>query len=133
MILVDTSIWIDFFNHPQSPFAKHLKILIEKGVDICLAGIILTEILQGIKDDKVFEETKGCLLAFPIIKPASLVTYISAANIYRSCRTKGITINRTIDVIISAIAIENNISVFHNDKDFDRIAECTNLKTFKPG
>ena len=131
MILVDTSVWIDFFNHPQSPYAKHLKILIEKDADLCLIDIILTEVLQGIKNDRIFEVTKDCLLGYPILKPASLNTYISAANIYRSCRTKGITINRTIDVIISAIAIENNLSIFHNDKDFDRIAECTNLKLFK--
>lgn len=131
MILIDTSIWIDFFNHPQSPFAKYLKELIEEDTDLCLTDIILTEVLQGIKDDRIFEETKTSLLAFPIVKPASIDTYISAANIYRTCRTKGITIYKTVDVIISAIAIENNLSIFHNDKDFDRIANCTNLRLYK--
>ncbi len=132
MILIDTSVWIDFFNHSHSPFARHLKELIEDDIDLCLTDIILTEVLQGIKDDRIFEETKSSLLAFPIIKPASINTYISAANIYRACRTKGITIHKTIDVLISAVAIENNLSIFHNDRDFDRIAHYTNLKLFKP-
>ncbi len=132
MILIDTSVWIDFFNHPQSPFAKHLKSMIEEDADLYLTDLILTEVLQGIKDDRIFEETKDCLLGFPVVKAESLNTYIYAANIYRTCRKKGITIYRTIDTIISAVAMENNLSIFHNDRDFDHIASCTNLKLFKP-
>ncbi|MBI5206895.1 MAG: PIN domain nuclease [Candidatus Firestonebacteria bacterium] len=131
MILIDTSVWIDFFNHPQSYFSKLLKELIEKDTDLCLTDIILTEILQGIKDDVIFEETKKSLLAFPIFKAASLNTYIYAAAIYRICRNRGTTIRRTIDTIIASVAIENNLQIFHNDKDFNRIAQCTPLKIFR--
>ena len=131
MILVDTSVWIDFFDHPTSAYAKELKILIEKDEDICLIDLILTEILQGVKDDKLFNQAKECLTKFPILRADDLNLYIQAANIYRACRKKGKTVSKTTDVIIAAIAIENSLVLFHKDKDFDLIADCTELKIFK--
>ena len=130
MILVDTSVWIDFFDHPESPYAKKLQALIEKDDDLCLADINLTEILQGIKEDKIFEEVRGYLKQFPILRTKSLETCVQAAEIYRSCRRKGRPITKTIDALIAAVAIENNFHLFHRDKDFNAIAECTKLKIY---
>ena len=132
MILVDTSVWIDLFDHPGSVYARRLKDLIEKDQDICLTDLNLTEILQGIKDEEIFKQVKEYLTKFPILRASSLETYIHAANIYRLCRKRGKTITKTIDIIIAAIAIENDLGLFHNDKDFDLIANCTKLKIFKP-
>ncbi len=132
MILVDASVWIDFFDHPNSLYAKELKNLIEKDEDLCLIDLILTEILQGIKGEEIFEQVKEYLINFPVIRASGLELYIHAATIYRLCRKKGKTINKTIDVIIAAIAIENNLLLFHKDKDFDSIAACTELKIFEP-
>ena len=132
MILADTSVWIDLFNHPHSLYAQELRDLIEKDEDICLADIIITEILQGIKDDRVFDQVREYLVKFPIFKAASLETYIQAANIYRLCRRKGKTISKTVDAIIASLAIEHNLTVFSKDKDFDLIAECSGLKVLKP-
>ena len=131
MILVDTSVWIDFFDHPNSIYAKELARLIDKDEELCLAQINVTEILQGIKEEKVFEEIKGYLMQFPILRVGSLETYIQAANIYRLCRKKGKTIAKTIDAIIAAAAIENNFWILHKDKDFDLIADCTKLKVYQ--
>lgn len=130
MILVDTSIWISFFNKGISPQAKKLKTLIEQEEDICLVDLILTEILQGIRDDRLFEKTKVLLLNFPVFKPESIETYINAAKIYRQCRKQGSTV-KTIDAIIASIALENDLIVFHNEKDFDHIAKYTGLRIFK--
>jgi predicted nucleic acid-binding protein len=69
MILVDTSVWIDFLEGKDTSHRHTLHQLIEKEEDICITEIILTEILQGIKDDEVYETTKSYLLEFPIIKP----------------------------------------------------------------
>lgn len=131
MILVDTSVWIDFFDRPNSPYAKELKALIEKDQDLCLVDLNLTEILQGIKDERIFEQVKEYLTQFPIFKASVLDVYIQAAHIYRLCRRKGKTISKTIDAIIAAIAIANNLVLFHKDKDFDCIASCTELKIFE--
>lgn len=128
MILVDTSVWIDLFNHPESPYAQKLKCLIEEDEGLCICDIVLTEVLQGIKDDRIFEEVKDSLLKFPIVKAIGLETYILAANIYRLCRKKGKPLGKTIDALIAAVAIENNLTLFSRDKDFLRIADCSGLK-----
>lgn len=131
MILIDTSVWIDFFDYPDSPYAKELVHLIDKGEELCLTDINVTEILQGIKEEKIFEEIRGYLIQFPVVRARSLETYIQAANIYRLCRKMGKTIAKTMDAIIAAVALENGFRVFHRDKDFDLIADCTKLKSYK--
>lgn len=128
MILVDTSIWIKFFNEKNSPQAQKLKRLLEEDVELSLIDLILTEILQGIKNDRTFEETKRYLVKFPIFKARGLETYIHAAEIWRACRKKGKTIRKTIDCVIASIALENDLVLFHDDSDFDLIGECVGLK-----
>lgn len=131
MILLDTSVWIDFFRGTDSIYGKILHELIEKERDICLADIILTEILQGIKDDEDFEDIKKYLLEFPIYSAKNVETYIRAAQIYRACLKKGKLVKKTIDCIIAAITIENGLEIFHNDTDFNLIAGYTGLKIFR--
>ncbi len=131
MILVDTSVWIDFLRGEDTSYRKTLHSLIENEEDICLTGIILTEILQGIKDEKESKEIENYLLEFPVYNPEGLSTYIEAANIYKKCAKKGKTVRKTIDCLISAITVENNLVLFHNDKDFDIIAEHTDLRVLK--
>jgi len=131
MILVDTSIWIDFFRSAGSRPRNVLHNLIEQEGDICLVDIILTEILQGIKEDKEFEEVRDCLLEFPIYSARDIGTFVKAAQIYRICRRRGKTVNKTIDCLIASIAIENQFELFHNDSDFDLISECTELRVFE--
>jgi len=130
MILVDTSVWIDFLRGRDTMHRRMLHDLIENDEDLCITGIILTEILQGIKNDKTCDELKEYLLEFPIYNPTGIDTYIDAAHLYRKCAKKGKTVRKTIDCIIAAIAIENDLIVFHNDADFDHIAASAGLKTF---
>ena len=131
MILVDSSIWIDFFNKEGSSRAIKLKTLLEQEEDLCLVDVVLTEILQGITDDALFEKTKNWLFEFPIFSPQNIQTYIHASEIYRLCRKKGVSIRKTIDALIASVALENGLEVFHNDRDFDKISLCTGLKIFK--
>ena len=130
MILVDSTIWIDFFRSTSSIFGKKLHQLIEQEEDLCLTGIHLTEILQGIKSDTEFERTKRYLFAFPVFLLMDIHTYTHAARIYRICQRSGKTVRKTVDCLIAAVAIENQLSLFHNDRDFDKIAACTKLKVF---
>lgn len=131
MILVDTSVWIDFLRGRDTLYRRTLHDLIENDEDLCITGIILTEILQGIKDDTTCEEIKEYLFEFPLYDPTGIGTYIEAANLYRKCAKKGKTVRKTIDCIIAAIAVENKLILLHNDMDFDHIAECAGLKTFQ--
>jgi len=128
LILVDTSVWIDFLRGTESPERKTLHNLIADEADLAVTGIILTEILQGIRKERDLETTKEYLLEFPLITPSGISTYLEAAGIYRACRKKGRTIRKTIDCIIAAICLENDLTLLHKDRDFDRIAACTGLK-----
>lgn len=130
MILVDTSVWVDFFRGTDSPVNRALHRLIEDEEDLCLTSLNLTEILQGIRYDAFYEETKRHLLEFPLFEPAGLLTYLHAADIYRTCRRRGKTIRSTIDCLIAAIAIEHGLTLIHKDRDFAHIAACTRLRLF---
>jgi hypothetical protein len=131
MILVDTSVWIDFLRSADSVQRHVLRRLIEEDEDICITGIILTEILQGVRHDKHFQKVKDYLLEFPLYNPKGIETYISAAALYRRCRRRGKTVKRTIDCLIAAICIENKLTLLHKDSDFDQIAKCTELEVLK--
>jgi hypothetical protein len=130
MILVDTSIWVDFFSKEPSLYKEELHRLIEEE-EICLLDIVLAEILCGIREDREFEEVRELLLRLPIYSPKRVDTFITSAKIYRLCRKKGKTIRRVVDCLIAACCIERNFFLFHNDKDFDTISEVVRLRIYK--
>jgi len=127
MILVDTTVWIDFFSARSYPHVKSLENLILNRDDICLCGIILTEVLQGIRKDSEFNRTRD-LLASLIFLPMHYSVFLRSAEIYRVLRRKGITIRKPVDCMIAAVAIEHDIPLLHNDKDFIPIEKHFGLK-----
>ena len=132
MILVDTSVWIEFFRGTASPARKILHRLLEEEEDLCLTEIILTEILQGVKKNEDFQRLTDYLLEFPIYSLQGVHSYIQAAEIYRRCRKKGVTIRKVVDCLIAQVAIENGLLLFHNDRDFDLMAKVVEgLKIFE--
>lgn len=131
MILVDTSVWIDFLRGADSPQRRTLHRLLEEEEDISTAEIILTEVLQGIREDNDFQRVKDYLLEFPVQRPKGTETYLRAARIYRDCRKKGRTPRKTVDCIIAAVCLENDLTLLHKDSDFDIIGAYTGLKVLK--
>ena len=132
MIVVDTTVWIDFFNGAETPEDHHLQTLISKDRSIALTDLIFCEILQGIHKDTEFERTRMLLLQYPILRMDGLPLFEQAAMIYRACRKRGITIRKTIDCLIASVCITNDLSLFQKDSDFDRIARVTPLKIHHP-
>jgi len=130
VILVDTSVWINFFNDTDSVVVRSLEDLIEAEEAVCISEYILTEVLQGFKKDSHFELARKHLLQFPIYSLEGIQSYVQAAQIYRRCRKEGITIRRTADCIIAQTAIENKLILLHDDADFDRIASICPLSIF---
>jgi predicted nucleic acid-binding protein len=130
MTLVDTTVWIDLFAGRSTSQVSLFESLIAKREDICLCGVILTEVLQGIKDEKEYSKTES-ILSVLIYLPMERSTFLLAADIYRSMRSKGITIRNSIDCMIAAVCIENNLPILHNDKDFDSIAKGFDLEVLK--
>lgn len=127
-IIPDTSVWIGFFKGEESQQVNMLIDYIENDKDIYLCPTIVQEILQGIRNDKQFKEIKSYLLAFNILKDDGLEMAISAANLYRSLRKKGITIRKSNDCLIAQYAIKHSISILHQDRDFDLIINNSNRK-----
>jgi predicted nucleic acid-binding protein len=127
MTLVDTSVWIDFFPARNTPPVATLESLIEQSEDLCLCGVILTEVLQGIRDDMQYRKTEAVLSSL-IFLPMNRNTFLSAANIYRILRAQGLTIRNSIDCMIAAVCIEHNAQLLHNDRDFDQIAGFFDLR-----
>ena len=128
MVLVDTTVWIDFLSGSPYPHVKTLENLILNREDICLCGIVLTEVLQGIREESEFKRARD-LLANLIILPMGYSIFLRSAEIYRNLRKKGITIRKPVDCMIAAVAIENDIPLLHNDKDFVPIEKHFGLKT----
>jgi len=121
VILVDTSVWIDFFAGRDLPHVAKLEQSILDNEDIALSGIILTEILQGIPDDTTYWRVRRYLSVL-IMLPMPESVFVRAAELYRKLRKQGISIRKTHDCIIAAIALEHHCQLLHNDKDFTPIA-----------
>lgn len=133
MILIDSSVWIDFFNGtPCSETDSLDQILRSNSETPAITGLIMTEILQGVKNDKRFDELKEYLSSLVILNPRGIETSINAAEIYRECRKNGKTVRSTIDCYIAAIAIENRCNLLHKDRDYNIIAGYYPLNIFKP-
>jgi len=129
MVLVDTTVWIDFFADRNEPHVAMLQELIENEEDVSLCGVILAEVLQGIRSDADFAKTKEYFDDL-IFLPMRQATFLRAAEVYRSLRKKGITIRKPVDCMIASVAIEYDIHLLHNDRDFDRIAKHSKLRIY---
>ena len=127
-MIVDTSVWIDFFNVQPSSQAQRLSRAIEDNEPIGLPGLVLTEILLGLKNDAQAKRIAQLLEAFSDVPEPSRSDHIAAAALYRACRAKGLTIRSTIDCVIAQLCLRDGQALLAKDRDFDRIAEKTGLK-----
>lgn len=127
MILVDTSVWIDFLTGKDSPQARAITSLVKGREDICICGIVLTEVLQGIRDNKEYKKTEAVLSEL-IFLPMTQEIFLLAASIYRICRSRGITIRNSTDCMIAATCIQHGVGILHNDRDFDSISTQVSLQ-----
>jgi predicted nucleic acid-binding protein len=132
LIVVDTSVWIDFLEARGTSFDLHLKALIEAAVPLALTDIIYCEALQGILEDLKFRHIRSILRAYPILRLHSLRTFDHAAQIYRTCRRRGFTIRNTLDCLIAATCLEAGAQLYHNDRDFEAIAKVKDLRIYRP-
>ncbi len=130
MIVVDTSVWIDFFAGRDLPPVKTLEQSILDNEDLALCGIILTEILQGIAADATYRRVRRYLSPL-IMLPMHEAVFVRAADIYRKLRTRGTAIRRTNDCIIAATTLEHECQLLHNDKDFAPIEKHLGLRVVK--
>jgi predicted nucleic acid-binding protein len=131
-ILVDTTIWVDFFREKERTKQADIlqQLIIEEENDICICPLIYQEILQGVKDDKTFTEIKSILQNVTMINTPIMTVVDHAIDLYRSLRKQGITIRKPYDCLIASYAILEDIYLLHNDSDFRQMENNSKLKVY---
>ncbi|MDQ1510347.1 MAG: hypothetical protein QOG50_2191 [Actinomycetota bacterium] len=128
MIVVDTSVWIDFFRGATTPAVERFVALVDDDAGIAITDVILTEILQGLRSEADVRRVERRLSPFEILSLEGLDDFRQAAALYRAARRKGITIRRTLDCLIASVCIREGVALLHTDADFDRLASCSTLR-----
>lgn len=132
MILVDTSLWINYFNGIKDERTDLLDQLLIDGV-AAIGDLILLELLQGFRHDKHYRTAKATLNALPQYELFGHSMVEKCAKNYRALRKKGITIRRTNDVIIATFCIEHRMPLLFSDKDFLSFVEYLGLQSALAG
>ena len=127
-MLVDTSVWIDYFDGFPSPEAERLAKAIKDDEAISLPGIVWTEILLGLRTEAEAAKIQNLLDAFDTVKSPSHHDYLASARIYRVCRSKGFTVRSTIDCVIAQLCLRDNLLLLSKDRDFKGISQCFPLR-----
>jgi len=131
MILVDSSVWIDYFNGRKTWQTDLLENLFSN-VPIIIGDLILTEILRGFRSDNDYKTAKSFLSGLPFRQIGGYQVAVQSAQNYRTLRKKGVTVRKTIDVIIGTYCILEDLPLLHDDRDFEPMVSNLALKILSP-
>jgi predicted nucleic acid-binding protein len=129
LILVDSSVWIDFLSSSPGWAGRELQRLIAGDEPVAITGIVVSEVLQGLT--RGVDRIEHFLSTRPLLEPQGFETYRTAAALFRLARSRGVTVT-TVDAVIAAIALENDLAVFSADHDFQYLAGLTHLRLHAP-
>jgi predicted nucleic acid-binding protein len=127
-VLVDTSVWVDFFNGYASPEADALAQLIEEEMELLTCGVIVAEFMEGIRDRKTNTTLESHFKEMDWLTPREPDTYLLAAQLFRKLRERGITIRSTIDCLVAQLAAENSALLLSKDRDMAQILNSGIIK-----
>lgn len=122
-VLVDTSVWVDFLNGHQSRHAEALALLIRDEADVVTCGLIVAEVLQGLRDPKSLTTIERHFREMDWLTPQEPETYVGAADLFRRLRSRGITVRSTIDCVIANLAARHDALILSKDRDLALIVE----------
>jgi hypothetical protein len=131
MIVVDSSVWIDYFNGEITPQTNRLDLLLEREF-VAIGDLILTEVLQGFRSDRDFRQAKELLEGLVFKQMLGRDMALRSAENYRALRRKGVTVRKTMDVIIATFCIEHGWVLLHCDRDFEPMVKHLQLVTLTP-
>ena len=127
MILVDSSVWIDFFRGRPTPQVERLDALLGN-TRLAVGDLIVTEVLQGVRDERQFNQVRKTLDAFTQVDLVGKAIAVQAAKNFRTLRGLGFTVRKTIDTLIATRCIESGFTLLHSDRDFDAFAAHLGLR-----
>ncbi len=122
MTLVDTSVWVPYFNGESTPQTDRLDHLLQYEL-VAIGDLILTEVLQGFRSEKGYQQARQALEVLPFYHLGGRAIALQAADHFRTLRKRGITIRKTIDVIIATACEHHGLTLLHHDRDFDAMTE----------
>jgi predicted nucleic acid-binding protein len=128
VILVDSSVWIDFFNGRASRETDLIALLLRRRI-LLTGDLILVEVLQGFRQDRERGRASRALLSLPYADMVGKEVALASAQNFRRLRGMGVTVRKTIDVIIATFCIRNGHVLLHADRDFEPLAEQLGLRT----
>jgi predicted nucleic acid-binding protein len=126
VIVVDSSVWIDFLNGRNAPHVRRLRAVLGTE-EIIVGDLMLCEVLQGLDSERTALEVEGLLRRFEVVAMAGDAIAVLAARNFRSLRKNGVTVRKTIDLLIGTWCIENRRPLLHNDNDFRPMAQHLGL------
>ncbi len=127
MYLIDTSVLIDFLKGKETIHTKKLDTILFHKIPFGISALTYQEVLQGAKNHREFDTLRRYLSTQKIYYP-DFHTYEAAAHLFFTCRKKGVTVRNSIDALIAATALENNLTLLSCDKDFTHMARVVDLK-----
>ena len=127
MILVDSSVWVDYFKGTATAQTARLDGLLGNE-PLAIGDLTLTEVLKGFQDDRDFNHARRMLTALTVVELGGQQIAIQAAKNFRNLRRKGVTVRKTIDAVIATRCIESGYELLHNDRDFDPFAKHLGLR-----
>jgi predicted nucleic acid-binding protein len=130
MILIDSSVWIDYFNGRKTAHTDWLDSALGK-VPVVIGDLILTEVLQGFQNERDFKIARDLLLRIPFMPMGGKELALESAGNYRLLRKKGVTVRKTIDVMIGTFCIHHRIRLLHDDRDFDPMVKYLGLEVIE--
>ena len=126
MIVVDSSVWIDFLNGRKAPHVERLRAVFG-AEEIIVGDLMLCEVLQGLDGERAARQVEALLRRFEIVAMAGEAIAVAAARNFRALRRRGVTVRKTIDLLIGTWCIENRRPLLHHDSDFRPMAEHLGL------
>ena len=130
MVLVDTSVWVDYFNGLETPLTDRLDQLLGSG-RLLTGDLILAELLQGFAKDADYRTARRLLLELPCAELVGRDNALRAADYYRRLRKRGVTVRKTIDVLIGTYCIQHGHELLHADRDFDSMQRHLGLRVLQ--
>ena len=127
MVLVDTSAWIDFLNGAPTPVAERLDRLLGERL-VVVGDLVLAELLQGFASEEEAALVRRSLEPLPFAELVGKEIAVAAAANFRLLRMRGVTVRKTIDVLIGTFCLENDLELLHADRDFDAMQEHLGLR-----
>ena len=131
MVIVDTTVWIDYLGGTETAEALWLDRSLST-TRLGLTDLILCEVLQGVRDERRFEETRRGLLRFEVFPAGGSELAVAAARNYRALRSKGLTVRKTIDSLIATFCLLQGHALLHHDADYDAFERHLGLTVIHP-